>query len=215
MLRSPAEPPDTRLLRGLQNRDFTDESSNSPAALGHLLTRDPPQRFVSDAFHEPRSEQRWCDEPVTNILTVRQRLYLGYRLPHRFRRYQRAAGRGNEFAGAAEVSCSQFQYRTASSRQTSITWRRVAAEAGAFVEVNAKPALGRLNLLERFLSSIELLLGEKTILQYETLGRFLWTSICAESHKSDRENRNQLGKFTDHFFPHLLGFARLAFEKSE
>src|SRR5262245_64501941 len=31
MLRRPAEPPDTRLLRSLQNRDFTDEASNSPA----------------------------------------------------------------------------------------------------------------------------------------------------------------------------------------
>src|SRR5262249_53614846 len=132
MLRRPAEPPDTRLLRSLQNRDFTDEASNSPAALGRLLPRDPPQRFVGDAFHEPRSEQRGSDEPVANILAVRQRLYLRRRLPYRFRRYQGAAGRGNEFVVAAEVSCSQFRYRTASSGQTPLTWPRVAAEAGAF-----------------------------------------------------------------------------------
>src|SRR5262245_3090793 len=91
----------------------------------------------------------------------------------------------------------------------------MAAEAGAFVEMDAKPAPGRLNLLEGLLSRIELFLGEKTILRCETLGRFLWTSICAESHKSDREKRNQFEKFTDHFFPHLPGFARPASEKNE
>src|SRR5262245_13624696 len=159
MLRRPAEPPDTRSLGSFHNQDFTDEASNSPAALGRLLPRDPPKRFVSDAFHEPRAEQRGCDEPVANILAVRQRLYLWYSLPHRFRRYQRTAGRGNEFVGAAEVSCSQFRYRTASSRQTPITCRRVAAEAGAFVEMDAKSTSGSLNLLERFPSRIELFLG--------------------------------------------------------
>jgi hypothetical protein len=55
----------------------------------------------------------------------------------------------------------------------------VAAEAGAFVEMDAKSISGGLNLLERFLSRIELFLGEKTILRFETLGRFLWTSVCA------------------------------------
>jgi hypothetical protein len=203
MLRRPAEPPDTRPLGSFQNRDLTDDASNSPAALRRLLPRDPPQRFVGDAFHEPRSEQRRSDEPVANILTVWQRFSLSRSLPYRLRRYQCAAGRGNEFVVAAEMSCSQFRYRTASSRQTPITWRRVAAEAGAFVEMDTKPAFGRLNFLERFLSRIELFLGEKTILQYETLWRFLWTSICAESHESDRENRNQFEKFTDHFFLQL------------
>jgi hypothetical protein len=120
MLRRPAEPPDTCFLRGLQNRDFTDQASNSPTALVGLLPRDPPQRFVCDAFHEPRSEQRECDELVANILTDRQRLYLCHRLPYHLRRYQCAAGRWNEFVGSAEAPCSQFRYRTASSRQTTI-----------------------------------------------------------------------------------------------
>src|SRR5262245_23422169 len=170
MLRRPAEPPDTRPLGSFQNRDYTDEASNSPAALSRLLPRDPPQRFVSDAFHEPRSEQRGCDEQVANILAVRQRLCLCRRLPYRFRRYQCAAGRGDEFVGAAEAPCSQFSYRTASSRQTPIIHWRVAAEAGVFVEMDAKSILGRLNLFERFLSRIELFLGEKPILPFETLG---------------------------------------------
>src|SRR5262249_450385 len=172
-------PPYTRPLGSFQNRDFTDEASNSPAALGRLLPRDPPKRFVSDAFHEPPAEQRRCDEQVANILAVRQRLSLWYRLPHRFRCYQRAAWRGNEFVVGTEMSCSQFRHRTASSRQSPITWRRVAAETGAFVEMDAKSTSGRLNLLESFLSRIELFLGEKSILRFETLGRFLSTSVCA------------------------------------
>jgi len=69
--------------------------------------------------------------------------------------------------------------------------------------MDAKPALGGLNLLERFLSRIEPFLGEKAILQFETLGRLLWTSICAESHKTDRKNSDQFEKFIDHFFLQL------------
>src|SRR5215813_5364881 len=101
------------------------------------------------------------------------------------------------------MPCSQFRYRTTSPRQPLITWRRVAAEAGAFVEMDAKPTFGGLNLLERFLIRVELFLGEKSILFFETLGRLLGTSVCAESHKSDRENRNQFEKFIDHFFLQL------------
>src|SRR5262245_21877027 len=160
MLRRPAEPPDTRPLGSFQNRDFTDEASNSPAALGRLLPRDPPKRFVSYAFHEPRAEQRRCDEQVANILAVRQRLSLSRRLPHRFRRYQRAAGRGNEFVVGSEMSCSQLLHRTATSRHSPISGRRVAAETGAFVEMDAKSTSAGLNLLERVLSRTELFLGE-------------------------------------------------------
>ena len=71
MLCRPAEPPDGRSSRGLQNRNFTDESANSSVALARLVPRDPSQHVVSDAFHEARPEQRRSDKPVANILAVR------------------------------------------------------------------------------------------------------------------------------------------------
>jgi hypothetical protein len=77
----------------------------------------------------------------------------------------------------------------------------VAAEAGAFVEMDAKPLSKGLNLFERFLSRIKLFLGEETILQFETLRRLLWRYICAERHNTDRENHNQFEKFTECISP--------------
>src|SRR5215471_18810811 len=119
MLGCPAEFPHGRLALNFQHRNIADESSNSPATVARLLMRDLSQDLVRDALDKPRSKQRGRDEPVANILAVRQLLYLRRRAAHGFCRYQRTARRWYEFLISTEVPCPNFSYWTAPAWQTS------------------------------------------------------------------------------------------------
>jgi hypothetical protein len=129
-----------------------------------LVPRDPSQHVVREAFHESRSKQRCGNKPIANILAARQSLYLRSCVAHRPRRYQGPARRRNEFLAPAEVSGANFRYRTTSSGQTLRTCGEVAAGAGRFVEMDAKPICGGHNPLERCPRLKELFLGEQCIL---------------------------------------------------
>src|SRR4030095_14067417 len=161
--------PARRLARSLQNGDFPDESPNSPVALVRLVPRDPSQHVVRDAFYESRSKQRCGDKPVASILAVRQSLYLRSSVAHCPRRYQGPARRRNEFLAPAEVSRANFCYRRISSGPTLRTCGDVAAGAGSFVEMDAKPHCGGHSPLERCPRLKELFLVEQGFLCIETL----------------------------------------------
>src|SRR5262245_149094 len=115
MLGGPPESSDCRLALRFQNRNLTDQASNSPFTFAGLFTRDLSQRFVRDTLHEPRAKQRRSDEPVTNILAWGQRRQLWCRSTHGLRRDQRTAGRWYEFFVGSKMSCADFGYGSTSA----------------------------------------------------------------------------------------------------
>src|SRR6476660_4875885 len=131
MLGRPSEPSHRHLPLGFQNWNLPDETSNSPVAVAGLFSCDLFQHFVRETLHEPRSKQRGRDKTVTNILGVRQRLFLCGRPTEGLCRNQRAAGRWYEFALGPEMAGAKFRYRTTTARQVLSAPGCVAAGAGA------------------------------------------------------------------------------------
>jgi hypothetical protein len=197
MLGCPAEFPYGRLALSFQNGNIPNESSNPPAAVTRLLMRDLSQDLVWDALDKPRSKQRGSDEPVANILAVRQLLYLRRRAAHGFCRYQRTARRGYEFFISAEVPCPNLSYWATPAWQTSTQRGQMAAGARGFVEMDAKPFCRRLDFPERCECGGELFFREKTILRLETLSCFLGPSIRAAGQEGHKEH-DSFEKLTDH-----------------
>src|SRR5262245_17712601 len=115
-----------------------DESSNSSTTATCLLPRNFSQHVVGNTFHEPGSEQRWSDEPIANILSVRQRFFLCRRTTHGLCCYKRSAGRRYEFVICSEVPRPEFGYRATYARQTSTALGQLPRHADTFDDLNVE-----------------------------------------------------------------------------